>query len=249
MRLRAALVIWAAAGAAIAADVAAMAADVAAIAPFSAAAPGTALPAGWREVALPRVKRADVALVSDDGTTVLRVLSAAAAGSAAHALPHGLAPHAVLRWRWKVDRTVEGADLARRDGDDFAARVYVFFDLPLEELSFGERLKLRLARLLHGDDVPVAGICYVWDNRHAPGTVGPNPYAPRIRTFVLRSGDAGAGRWVTERRELEADFATAFGPRARGMPRVTGIAAGGDTDQTGERVTAWFGDFVAEARP
>jgi hypothetical protein len=30
---------------------------------------------------------------------------------------------------------------------------------------------------------------------------------------------------------------------------VTGIAAGNDTDQTGEAVTAWFGDFTLGARP
>jgi hypothetical protein len=27
---------------------------------------------------------------------------------------------------------------------------------------------------------------------------------------------------------------------------MNGIAAGNDTDQTGERVTAWFGDFRIE---
>jgi hypothetical protein len=32
------------------------------------------------------------------------------------------------------------------------------------------------------------------------------------------------------------------------VPRVTGIAVGNDTDQTGETVTAWFGDFRLEAR-
>lgn len=240
MRLRVGIAALALAGAATAAD-------VAALAPFSTAAPGAALPSPWREVSLPRVKRAELALVAEDGATVLRITSAAAAGSAAHPVGADLARLPVLGWRWKVDRVVAGADLARRDGDDFAARVYVFFDLPLDELTFGERVKLAIARLAHGDDVPAAGICYVWDNRHAPGTIGPNPYAPRIRTFVLRSG--GAGRWAPERRDLEADFRAAFGPRRGGMPRVTGIAAGNDTDQTGETVTAWFGDFTALSRP
>jgi hypothetical protein len=144
---------------------------------------------------------------------------------------------------------VENADLAQRRGDDFAARVYVFFDVPVSELSIGERWKLRIARLIHGNDVPAAGICYVWDNRHAPGTIAPNPYAPRIRTFVLQSGAAHAGRWIAERRDLDADFRAAFGPRRDAVPRVTGIAAGNDTDQTGERVTAWFGDFTLGSNP
>jgi hypothetical protein len=226
-----------------------MAAEVAAIAPFSAAPPGAALPAGWREVMLPRVKHAEVALVADEGATVLRVHSDAAAGSAAHPLRADVALQPTLSWRWKIDRVVEKADLAERAGDDFAARVYVFFDVPLRELSLGERWKLRIARLIYGDDVPAAGICYVWDNRHAPETVTPNPYVPRIRTFVLQSGEASAGRWITERRDLDADFRAAFGPRRDAVPRVSGIAAGNDTDQTGESVTAWFGDFTLGARP
>ena len=251
MTWRAALLVLAAMGTAFAAAPrnAPSGPEVAAIAAFSSAAPGAALPAGWRAVTLPRIPPADLALVAEGATTVLRVTSAAAAGSAVHAFTQGLAPETLLRWRWKVDRTVAGADLARRAGDDFAARVYVFFDLPLEELSFGERVALRVARFLHGGDVPAAGICYVWDNRHPAGTVAPNPYAPRIRTFVLRNAADAAGRWTEEQRDIDKDFRAAFGPRTRATPRVTGIAAGNDTDQTGERATAWFGDFVAEARP
>ena len=40
--------------------------------------------------------------------------------------------------------------------------------------------------------------------------------------------------------DLAADFRTAFGDV---KPRVTGIAIAADTDQTGETVTAWFGDI------
>lgn len=227
-----------------------LAANVAAIAPFSASPAGAGLPAGWREVFLPRPKRAEISLVADAGATVLRVRSESAAGSAAHFLRGEIPPQPTLSWRWKVDRVVDQADLATKAGDDFAARVYVFFDVPLEELSLGERVKYSLGRLAYGDDLPVAGICYVWDNRHAPGTIAPNLFGLRIRTFVLQSGGARAGQWVRERRDLEADFRAAFGGRSEdAVPRVTGIAAGNDTDQTGENATAWFGDFTLGARP
>jgi hypothetical protein len=214
-----------------------------AITSFSTMPPGDVLPTGWRKVMLPRVKHAEVILAADAGGAVLRVRSEDAAGSAAYPLREAVAPRATLAWRWKIDRVVEKANLETRRGDDFAARVYVFFDVPLESLPWGERLKLRLARLLHGEDLPVAGLCYVWDNRHAIGVIRPNPYAPRIRTFVLESGVEAAGQWVTERRDLDRDFIAAFGAQPSGVPRVTGIAAGNDTDQTGESVVAWFGDF------
>ncbi len=217
-------------------------------APFSAMKPGDALPASWAPLSLPRVPPPAFALVADEGVTVLRSIANAAAGTVSHALSHDVAARPMLRWRWKVDRVVEKADLSTKAGDDFAARVYVFFDIPASSLSLGARLKVFLARNVYGAEVPTAALCYVWDNRHAPGTTAWNPYTNRVRTVVLRSGAPGA--WATESRDLEADFREAFGGEWRGpVPAVTGIAIGNDTDQTGERVTAWFGDFRLQGRP
>jgi len=218
----------------------AAAAESRVLAPFSKMAVGEIAPP-WRVLALPRVKPAEIAIVPDEGVNVLRVRSQAGAGSAAQSFRAD--GHSTLAWRWKIDRVVAKADLHARSGDDFAARVYVFFDVPSGELPFGTRLKLKLLALIHGEPLPTAGICYVWDNRNAPGTSVWNPYTDRVRTVVLESGNAEAQRWKEERRDLAADFSAAFG---RPAPAITGIAAGNDTDQTGEEVTAWFGDFMLE---
>ncbi len=217
------------------------------ITPFSAAKPGKSLPQGWRALGLPRVPAPEFDLVQDAGVTVLRSRAAAAAGTVTHALDASPAERPLLSWQWRVDRVVGRADLAQRDGDDFAARVYVFYDMPVESLAFGDRVKALLARAIWGERLPTAALCYVWDNRHAPGTSAWNPYTDRVRTVVLRSGSPGA--WAQERRDLEADFRSAFGAQWPGpVPRLTGIAIGNDTDQTGETVTAWFGDFTLAAR-
>ncbi len=223
----------------------ALALAVAAIEPFSGEPPGAALPSGWRELRIPRVKPAELSLVAEDGVTVLRVRSRAGAGSAAYTLAASAAG-TELAWRWKIDRVVDKADLETRAGDDFAARVYVFFDVPVEALPWFDRLKIRVARALHGGDLPTTAICYVWDNRHAPGTSAWSPFTDRVRTIVLESGNARAGGWVEEKRDVAADFREAFGTKT--APRVTGIAAGNDTDQTGESASAWFGDFRLEDR-
>lgn len=223
--------------------------DCVAIPAFSSSAPGAQLPPGWRAQRLPKAPPADAALVSEDGATVLRVRSIAAAGGAVHALEAGTASHPRLSWRWKVDRVVEKADMTRRAGDDFAARVYVFFAVPTDELAFGDRLKIMLARILYGERLPTAGICYVWDNRHPVGTTAWNPFTNRIRMVVVESGSARAGQWTDVRRDVEADFRAAFGAQwPKPMPPISAIAAGNDTDQTGETATAWFGDFRMEAR-
>lgn len=215
-------------------------------APFSAASPGASLPGGWREQHVPRATPSELRLVSDGGITVLQARARAAAGAAIHPLREK-AEGTSLAWRWKIDRVVGGANMDSRDGDDFAARVYVFFDVPLDALPFADRWKVRLARLLHGDALPTAAICYVWDNRHPVGASRWSPYTDRVRVVVLESGGAQAGRWLDERRDLAADFRAAFGAQWRGpVPAITGVAVGNDTDQTGESATARFGDVRLE---
>ena len=199
---------------------------------------------------LPRIAPAEVDLVDEAGVTVVRIRASAASGGASHALSVSPAAAPRLAWRWKVDRVVEKSRWGERAGDDFAARVYVAFDFPLERLSLAERTKLRLARLIHGDDVPAAAICYVWANGVAAGTSGWNPYASRVRMVALRAGDDRARQWVEEARDIEADFRAAFGDAAGApVPRVTGLAISSDTDQTLESVTAWFGDLSLGPRP
>ena len=218
------------------------------IAPFSGAAPGGRLPAGWRSFGLRSVPRAEPVMVEDGGATVLQLRAAAAAGSAVQRLDVDPALAPVLSWRWKVDRVVRGADLARKDGDDYAARVYVTFDVPLDELPFTTRARIVLARVLFGSELPSAALCYVWDNRHAVGTSAWNAYSDRVRMVVLRNGDANVGEWVDEARDVAEDFRAAFGRQRESLPHVSGVAVSTDTDQTGETVTAWFGDLALGPR-
>jgi hypothetical protein len=225
----------------------ATAATPASISSWSASRGANGWPAGWRMVGIPRVPAARVDVVEEGGTAVARIRAEAAAGSLAHALDADPAATPVLRWRWKVDRVVEAADLTRKEGDDFAARVYVTFAVPDESLSTWERARMRLGRLLHGETLPAAALCYVWDNRHPPGTTAWNPYSGQVRMVVVRSG--GGGTWSAETRDVAADWRAAFGTRYPGpVPRVSGVVVSADTDQTGEAVTAWFGDLRLDRR-
>jgi hypothetical protein len=222
---------------------------VAALAPFSTAPAGGPLPPGWRIVPVPHATPAEISLEADGATTVVRIAARAGGSSVAHSLAADV-EDARLRWRWKVDRSVATANLETRAGDDYAARVYVTFDVPLERLSFAGRARMRIARFLYGADVPVAALCYVWDNRHPPGTQAWNAYSDHVRMVVLESGDRRAGQWVEESRDVAADYQAAFGTRWPGpLPRVSGVAVSADTDQTGESVTAWFGDLRLERTP
>ena len=91
-----------------------------------------------------------------------------------------------------------------------------------------------------------AAISYVWDNRLAPGTVLENANTDRVRMIVVRSGDADANRWVVEERNVLEDYRLAFREEP---PPVAGVAIMTDTDDTGGRAVAWYGDIVFRPLP
>ncbi len=212
---------------------------------FSKQTPHASLPSQYRILKLPNVAQNQFALVDDHGTTVLKVDSNDSAGSLgltfnvdAQATPH-------LSWRWKINRVLQRADTTKKSGDDYAARVYVFFDVPLASLSFTERTKLRLARMVAGSDLPTAALCYVWDNKTPVGIRHSSPYTTRVHIVTLQSGATHVGEWVEEKHDVAGDFRASFGTAA---PRIIGVAVGNDTDQTHESVTTWFGDVSFHAK-
>jgi len=146
----------------------------------------------------------------------------------------------ILCWQWRIDAPVASADMNRKSGDDYAARVYLTFSVPPEQLGLGTRTKLALARSIYGDQVPDAALNYVWDNIHPVGTLKDNAYTDRTRMLVLRSGAGKAGAWVQERRNVRKDFQLAFGDIGG---QLSGLAIASDTDNTGEKAHAGFADF------
>lgn len=154
----------------------------------------------------------------------------------------------VLCWRWRIDAPLVNANMETKEGDDYAARVYLAFTLPADQLSFSTHLKLTLARSIYGDLVPDAAINYVWDNHHPIGSQQPNAYTDRTRMIVIQSGGANAGRWISERRDILNDAIAAFNST---RIQLTLIAVATDTDNTGEQAHAGFADlhFLTRDKP
>src|SRR5262245_25440094 len=222
----------------------AMAGDWAAIelAAFSRAHAGAEAPAGWEPLTFPGVaKRTGYRLVDDAGTTVLRADARGGGSGLMRRSEADPRTHPVLAWRWKIAGVVAGSDATQKYGDDYAARVYVMFKHDPARVSGFNRSTYALMRLVYGEDVPHASLVYVWDNRLAPGTVLRSPYTDRVRMIVVRSGNAAAGRWLDERRNLLEDYRRAFDEEP---PPISGIAVMTDSDDTGESATAWFGDIA-----
>lgn len=196
---------------------------------------------GWQALKpAPKARDTRYSLVGEAGRTVLMAEADRSMSGLIHSVRVNTRRFPLLRWRWKIAAPVANADMRTKNGDDYAARVYVMFDYPVARLPLSTRLKMKVAESVYGQKLPSAALNYVWDNRQSVGTIEPNAYTNRARMIVARSGAAEANTWVTETRDLRADFLAAFGEQA---PNVVAIAIATDTDNTGGKAQAWFGDL------
>ena len=132
--------------------------------------------------------------------------------------------------------------MRRREGDDYAARLYLIFDKPASELPWRQRLQYRVARLLYGP-LPSRALSYIWANHAGPGEIHPSPYTGFARLVVVRSGPEQTGRWLHEERDLYDDYMRAFGEEP---PPLAGVAIMTDSDDTQGSARAWYGDIWLE---
>ena len=212
--------------------------------PFGSAG-ATAAP--WKVVGLPQQSKpfTQFSVVELDGKRALKVESKEAYGNLVHPLQWSTTA-AHLAWQWRIEEPIEASDLRTKEGDDTALKVCVLFDLALDRIPFGERQLLRFARSKSGDPVPAATVCYVWDARLAAGTALDNAFTRRMRYIVVRSGPQRGTQWVSERRDVAADFTKLFGTESDSVPPIIGIAIGADSDNTKTRSVGYVTGVVLE---
>jgi hypothetical protein len=223
-----------------------------ALRPFSSAGEGMP-PPPWRVVEFPTGKKPitqfDVFALQD--ARVLRVRTDKSYGTLVHDLPAlAVTGSATLRWRWRLDEPLLKTDLSKKSGDDSAVKVCALFDEPLEQLGFVERNLWRFMRnAAHDPKLPAATLCYVWDHLLPTGTLLPSAFTKRLRMIVVNSGEQQLKQWVTQERDLAADFRAAFGGESPTIPPLVGIAVEADADNTADTSLAYVGDLALTLKP
>src|SRR6185369_11491866 len=86
---------------------------------------GTEGLAGWESKRFKGIT--DYRLMKEDGRTVVKAASLAAASGLIKKIRFDPAKFRYLRWNWKIAHTIKGGDERTKAGDDYAARVYVVF--------------------------------------------------------------------------------------------------------------------------
>jgi len=160
-------------------------------------------------------------LVKDDGTTVLQAESRAAASGLVKEIRLDPRSLPILRWSWKIERTLEKGDERTKAGDDYAARVYVVFP----NILFWK----------------TRAVNYIWANRLPVGRSVPNAYTSNSVMVAVESGNDRAGTWVREERNIYEDYRALFGKEP---PEIGAVAIMTDTDNTGGEAVAWYGDIT-----
>jgi len=132
----------------------------------------------------------------------------------------------IIEWSWQIEHVLAAGNARLKEGDDYAARIYVVFPS-----LFFWRTK---------------AINYVWANKLDKGELLPNAYTPNAAMIAVESGNQHAGQWLTERRNIIEDYQRAFGEPP---PEVGAIAIMTDTDDTGEQARAWYGPITIKSEP
>lgn len=185
------------------------------------------IPAGWRAYETPGGRPAyDVVVTEDEGRRALRMSSRDERSSIAKELSVDLEATPMLEWAWKIVQLPEGADVRQRATSDLAAQVIVVWP------RFPEALRARL-------------IVYAWGTSEPAGAVERSRKAPTVTFVILRSGSEALGRWVTERRDVVADYRRIYGERPDN-PRV--IALSIDTNDTHATASSFIGPIAFSAR-
>jgi len=144
-----------------------------------------------------------------------------------------------LRWRWKVETTLDApADERTKKGDDFAARVYVAFTFVPERAGLLERARRRLGSSLYHQALPGSAINYVWTRAEPAGAIWENPFAPTSK--MVSRGKGPLVDWRVEEVDLLADYESLFGAEA---PAPLFLAVMTDSDNSCQDAQAFYADF------
>lgn len=165
--------------------------------------------------------RTSYSLVADGGRQVLKAQADGTASGLIKEVKVDPRQYPILRWSWKVEGVLAKGDARIKAGDDYAARVYVVFP----SLIFWR----------------TRAINYIWANRLPQGQSIPNPFTGNAMMVAVQSGPAQAGTWQSEERNLLEDYRALFGDQPGDIGAVAVMT---DTDNTGEKATAYYGDIV-----
>lgn len=128
----------------------------------------------------------------------------------------------VVSWEWSVLTLPNGGVSSQSTRDDHGAALYLVFssrEAPSRKTILG----------------------YIWDNARPVGTILVRPNDPSVHHVVVRSGPAQLGTWLTEERNVLADYRSIFGEEPSILEGMSLVV---NSDQTGSKSASLFGPIT-----
>jgi hypothetical protein len=127
-----------------------------------------------------------------------------------------------LNWKWKVSVLPERGDFLKKETDDQAAQVYVFFP------RFPAKLNTE-------------AVGYLWEsNSKNLKMEGESPAWSKSKVIVLQAGPKNLNQWIQEKRNVYEDYKRLF---KKEPPKAGGITLYINTQHTQARAESSFADI------
>ncbi|HIJ22083.1 MAG: DUF3047 domain-containing protein [Gammaproteobacteria bacterium] len=165
-------------------------------------------------------------LIEIDQKMALQAYSDGAASGLVRKIGIDLNKTPYLNWSWRVEQPLEGLDEITKQGDDYAARIYVIHS---GGILFWQTRALN----------------YVWSGSRPKGSSWPNAYTDRSRNIAVESGPTRSGEWVHYKRNIVEDLWAQFRLEAN---KIDAVALMTDTDNSQQRATAYYGNISFTAQ-
>ena len=126
----------------------------------------------------------------------------------------------LLQWQWRAVLFPTGSDEREKSRNDSVLGLYVIF----------------------GHWPFIKAIKYIWSDTLPVGASFTSPYSSTTRIVVLRSGRVQQGIWLTEKRDVLADYFRIYGEGEKN-PVASGIGILTDADDTNSHAIGDYADF------
>ncbi|MDA3903948.1 MAG: DUF3047 domain-containing protein [Desulfuromusa sp.] len=179
---------------------------------------------GWVEKEF--VNQTSYQLITEDGQTVLHAEAIAAASGLFKEMSVDLTTHPYLNWQWKVETGHPPLAERTKNGDDYAARIYIIVK---GGLAFWK----------------TKAINYVWSSAEKKGATWPSAFAENNAILMaVRSPEDNTNTWYQEKRNIYEDLKQLFGEEIK---KIQAIAIMTDSDNSKGSVRASYGDICFTA--
>ena len=159
----------------------------------------------WKQVTFG--EPTDYQVVQENSNACLKATANSTSSAFATKLEVEPASGMAIRWRWKISSCPTNGSEDKLPTFDHTARIFVAFDTFIG---------------------PPRTINYVWANQLGTNSVFDHPGSSRSKFIVLESGNAKAGQWVTEERNLTEDWQRLF--KSDKPPKIVGLGVFTDSD-------------------